>query len=54
MMLLYRVIEKDRREVSFLGGGSICHCEKEFHTNMCLIVIGYRGGAVSVYKCKAL
>ena len=33
-------------EVIILGGNRIGHCEKEFHTNMCLILNGCRGTAV--------
>jgi len=33
-------------EFAVLGGDGFCHCEKEFHMNVCLILNGYRGSAV--------
>jgi hypothetical protein len=33
-------------EVSILGGDVICHCEKEFHINMCQILNAYQVRAV--------
>jgi hypothetical protein len=32
--------------VNIFGGDGIGHCEKKGHVNMCLILNGYRGGAV--------
>ena len=43
---IYRIQGDSGGKVNILGNDSVGHCEKKVHKNMCLIVNGYRGGAV--------